>query len=150
MGISIIGYSNVNVTIYKNIDTADDIDVDDDYIHYDYKNNLIYSKSDNTKRASASRSYSGCESLMRMLYKYANSKGIEINMIEICYDGLIVSNDKTSKAEKFLNEVYYGLCDEDETELEEKYGITGWDVEFTGHLYEALVLCNQLGIILFL
>jgi len=140
MVISIIGYSNVVIYVAK--PNNDDENYDTIYID----ENLIFEKGEKTKTMSASRSYSGCRKCIRAIEKYAKVKDIKFFMIPIECDGFIISNYKTVETEEFLKKVVDMLKEEDESELEEKYGLDGWDVEFTEQLYEVFKVCNDRGV----
>lgn len=152
MGITILGISNVNITTPSEDDKAK-YHNDEHYIYYDSKTNKMYSYSEKSKCGRASRSYSGIGNLMRNLYKYSKDKGIQYNMVHIAVEGDVFPSGKTFESQLFLNEIHNHLLtdyEEDETALEKKYGIEGWDVEFTGLMLEAFKLCNEYGILRFL
>lgn len=151
MGITIEGHSNVLVYVAKDSDFNDDYYDDEEYIYYIQDKNLIIKKGEKTKSCDASRSYSGCRECIQNLVKYSKDKGIEFFMIPIECDGVIISDKNTEKTEKYLERVFNMLYDgnEDESELKNKYGLCGWDVEFIGQLYEVFKLCNDRGVIVF-
>lgn len=150
MGISIEGHSNVLVYVANNSDLNKFRNDDsEEYIHYIQDKNLIIKKSKKTKSCDASRSYSGCGECIRNLVKYSRDKCIEFFMIPIECDGVVISNENTVKTEEYLEKIFIMLNDEDQTELRNKYGLSGWDVEFISQLYKVFKLCNNRGLIVF-
>lgn len=159
MGIDIIGYSNVKVRALKQPETTeeamDDLYESPDFVHiqrplYYYGEPENQDGVSNTTSFCASRSYSGYQAWYVNLFAIAKARGVSTNNVFFPYsgyNGVITPSENTVASETFLLEMCELLSKESEEALCTQFGFDSWDVEFTGHMRDVFIKCNQSGII---